>query len=165
MSKHAHTYNEEVSGIKNGNSKHMLSVSASSWNKLFLVDSFLDNILAWGLWAVSFKIKINFYVDFSTVNFSLLQLKTGTRFEVCFLHGYIFPNNGQCRVLSITILGGWCLVSQGLMLRRPLIIFLRCHHYNIFCYTNNLPCIILNDVFRFTDGTGNEANFFGIWCG
>ena len=113
---------------------------------MFLVDSFLDNFLAWGLWAVSFKIKINFYVDFSTVNFSLLQLKTGTRFEVCFLHGYIFPNNGQCRVLSITILGGWCLVSQGLMLRRPLIIFLRCHHYNIFCYTNNLPCIILNDV-------------------
>ena len=52
---------------------------------------------------MSFKIKINFYVDFSTVNFSLLQLKTGTRFEVCFLHGFIFPNNGQCRVLSITI--------------------------------------------------------------
>ena len=43
-----------------------------------------------------------------------------------------------------------------------LIIFHPSHHYNIFYYMNNLHCIIFNGVFRFTDGTGNEANFFGI---
>ena len=56
----------------------------------------------------------------------------------------------------------WYPKGSHVLLRQPSIIFLPSHHYNIFCYTNNLPCIIFNVVFRFTDGTGNEANFFGI---
>ena len=44
MSKYAHTYNEEVSGMKNENSKNMLFVRASSWNTMLEYSQLLEDV-------------------------------------------------------------------------------------------------------------------------